>query len=108
MDKNKRTGVTILMLALGMLVFAYAAFPLYSIFCKVTGYGGTPKINSEAATEFGETSIKVRFNSDVAADVPWNFKPLQKCFISFFLCYFHKNFSIIKERKPVEICHILF
>ncbi len=77
MDKNKKTGVTILMLALGMLAFAYAAFPLYSIFCKVTGYGGTPKINAQEATELGETSITVRFNSDVASDVPWNFKPLQ-------------------------------
>lgn len=77
MDKNKKTGITILMLVGGMFAFTYAAFPLYSIFCKATGYGGTPKLNAKQANELGNRIITVRFNSSVASDIAWDFKPLQ-------------------------------
>ena len=77
MNNNKKTAITILMMVAGMFAFAFAAFPLYSLFCKVTGYGGTPKIATESATELGSRIMKVRFNADTSKDVPWQFKPLQ-------------------------------
>src|SRR5690606_24099895 len=52
--------------------------PLYRIFCQVTGFGGTPQIASEAQAATinptGET-VSVRFDSNVAPDVPWKFEP---------------------------------
>ena len=60
-----------------MFAFAYAAFPLYSIFCKATGYGGTPRINTQKATTLGMEHITVRFNADVAPGLSWKFTPLQ-------------------------------
>ena len=41
---SRRNGATALVLALvvvGMVGMAYAAVPLYRLFCQVTGYGGT-------------------------------------------------------------------
>jgi len=67
-----------LMMALGMFAFAFAAFPLYSLFCKVTGYGGTPRIAAQEAQQLGQKIITVRFNADTATDLPWKFLPLQK------------------------------
>lgn len=61
-----------------MFAFSYAAFPLYSIFCKATGYGGTPKIGGQVPRELGKRIFTIRFNADVARDIPWQFAPVQK------------------------------
>ena len=66
------------MMVLGMFAFSFAAFPLYSIFCKATGYGGTPKTGGVASQATGSRMVTVRFNADTATDLPWNFAPLQK------------------------------
>lgn len=77
-EKNKRT----LMYAFGFVAFmvgvAYASVPLYTLFCKVTGFGGTPK---EVAANPGivvDRTITVRFNADTAPNLPWSFRPDQK------------------------------
>lgn len=75
---NNKTALTLLMLIAGMFAFAYAAFPLYNIFCKATGYGGTPKIVGQTSREIGNKIITIRFNTDIANDLPWNFISLQK------------------------------
>ena len=46
-NKKVKQAFYLLAFALGMLAMSYAAVPLYKIFCKVTGYGGTPQISSE-------------------------------------------------------------
>ena len=61
---------------------AYAAVPLYRVFCQTTSYGGTVKEGHD--TEKVETMVKsedrlltIRFNADTAAQMRWNFKPQQ-------------------------------
>ena len=44
-NKKVKQAFYLLAFALGMLAMSYAAVPLYKIFCKVTGYGGTPQIS---------------------------------------------------------------
>lgn len=78
MNQNKKTALTFAMLVVGMFAFAFAAFPLYSIFCKATGYGGTPRIGGQLSREIGNKIITVRFNADIANNLPWIFVPLQK------------------------------
>ena len=78
MNKDKRTALTILMIVTGMFAFSYAAFPLYSIFCKSTGFGGTPKTGGEASQKIGKRLFTIRFNADTSRDIPWHFAPLQK------------------------------
>jgi cytochrome c oxidase assembly protein subunit 11 len=80
-QRNKRVGLIALGIALAMLGAGYAAVPLYRIFCQVTGYGGTPQIKSEAEAAgvkaTGDT-ISIRFDSNVAPGVPWDFQPEKK------------------------------
>ena len=62
----------------GMVGVAYAAVPLYQIFCQVTGYGGTTQVAAAAPAEVGGRSITVRFNADTAHAMPWRFRPRQR------------------------------
>ena len=61
-----------------MLGFAYASVPLYRVFCKVTGFGGTVrKAQFQSLKTLGTRDLNIRFNSDVELSLPWNFLPLQ-------------------------------
>lgn len=84
-DKNTRVAILALMGAAAMLALGYAAVPLYDLFCRVTGFGGTTQVASEtdaqiaeriAASAGGETR-SIRFDGSIAKDVPWTFKPQQ-------------------------------
>ncbi len=85
MDANIRTGLLAAMLAAAMLGLGYAAVPLYDLFCRVTGFGGTTQRASAAeadlAAQFGKSvggkTISIRFDGSVARDVPWRFRPEQ-------------------------------
>lgn len=56
-----------------MLCLTYASVPLYSIFCKATGYGGTTKKVIKVATNITNQKIRVHFNADIMSDLPWEF-----------------------------------
>ena len=78
--RNQRVGLMALGIALAMLGMGYAAVPLYRIFCQVTGYGGTTQVASEAqasAVRVTGTPISIRFDSNVAPGMPWEFRPEQ-------------------------------
>jgi cytochrome c oxidase assembly protein subunit 11 len=78
-NSNKKTAKKVLLVIVGMFSLAYASFPLYNLFCKVTGYTGIPKIslNKENTNPLGNNNITVRFNGDIMNDVPWKFAPVQ-------------------------------
>jgi cytochrome c oxidase assembly protein subunit 11 len=58
-----------------MVGVSYAAVPLYSWFCRTTGFGGTTQVAKAAPRhELGRT-ITVRFDSNVAEGLPWTFDP---------------------------------
>jgi cytochrome c oxidase assembly protein subunit 11 len=59
----------------GMLGLTAAAVPLYELFCRVTGYGGTTQRADRAPERVAEQTIKIRFNADVARGLPWTFVP---------------------------------
>ncbi|MEZ5955131.1 MAG: cytochrome c oxidase assembly protein [Hyphomonas sp.] len=61
---------------LGMLGLGFAAKPLYSTFCRVTGYGGTTRIATAAPKQVLDQTLTVRFDANVA-DTPLIFRPLQ-------------------------------
>lgn len=73
---NGKTGLIFGGLAGGMLALAFAAEPLYSAFCEVTGFGGTTRIATEAPKQMLEQTVEVRFDANVA-DTPLLFRPLQ-------------------------------
>ena len=60
--------------ALGMVGASFAAVPLYSLFCSVTGYAGTPQRAISGADRTVDRDVVVRFDGNVAG-LPWNFRP---------------------------------
>lgn len=76
-NRNTKTVLVLGGMTLAMLGLAYAAVPLYKIFCQVTGYGGTPKISQVAADEVLNRTMKVRFDANVDRKLRWKFKPNQ-------------------------------
>lgn len=61
---------------LAMLTLAFASKPLYDTFCRVTGFGGTTRIATEAPDRVLEREIEVRFDANVS-DAPLLFRPLK-------------------------------
>jgi cytochrome c oxidase assembly protein subunit 11 len=62
-------------LVASMVGLSFAAVPLYSWFCRTTGYGGTTQVAKAPPTQISDRTITVRFDSNVAAGLPWRFEP---------------------------------
>jgi cytochrome c oxidase assembly protein subunit 11 len=60
-----------------MVGMAYAAVPLYTWFCRTTGFGGTPQVARAAPAEVLARTLTVRFDANVMAGLPWRFEPQQ-------------------------------
>jgi cytochrome c oxidase assembly protein subunit 11 len=60
-----------------MVGAAYAAVPLYSWFCRTTGFGGTPQVATTAPAHVIDRKLKVRFDANTAGGLPWRFEPEQ-------------------------------
>jgi len=58
-----------------MVGVSYAAVPLYSWFCRTTGFGGTTQVAKSAPTQTSSRIVTVRFDSNVAPGLPWSFEP---------------------------------
>ena len=74
---SKKLALSIILLIIGMTMLTFASVPLYNIFCKLTGYGGTTKYTTIASTRIGTKKIKVRFDANVDRSLPWDFKSEQ-------------------------------
>jgi len=61
-----------------MLGVSFAAVPLYSWFCRTTGFGGTTQVARTAPDQPSGRVITVRFDSNVASGLPWVFEPEQR------------------------------
>ncbi len=81
---GRTVGPLVALVAL-MVALTFASVPLYRLFCQVTGFGGTPKTESEAplppqtltetpAKDLGRP-FRIEFNADVDPHLPWQFHP---------------------------------
>lgn len=73
--KNRRLGLALAGLVLGMVGLSFASVPLYDLFCRVTGYGGTTQRADMAPETQSNRIVTVQFNADVNPDLPWAFRP---------------------------------
>jgi len=60
-----------------MVGAAYAAVPLYDLFCRVTGYGGTTQVAQYDPDQILDREVTIRFDASKARGFPWEFEPLQ-------------------------------
>lgn len=76
--RNQRLLSALILFVAVMVGMAYASVPLYEMFCRVTGFGGTTQVAESAPETVGERVVRVRFNADVSGAMPWAFEPLQR------------------------------
>lgn len=75
---NRRTAIWAAVFALAMVGMAYAAVPLYKMFCAATGYAGTTQRAAALAADIKPVagqSVRVRFDANISPGIPWAFKP---------------------------------
>jgi cytochrome c oxidase assembly protein subunit 11 len=79
--KNGRVAALAALLVVAMVGLAFAAVPLYRLFCQVTGLGGTTMRATETAAAMVKPvpgkSVSVRFDANVSRDLMWEFKPTE-------------------------------
>jgi len=75
---NRRLAIVLASVVGCMVALAYASVPLYDLFCRVTGYGGTTKVAEAAPDQIADFSVTVRFNADTQSALPWRFHPVDR------------------------------
>lgn len=78
MSSNARvlTATVVTVVAMGSL--GWAAVPLYDMFCRVTGYGGTTARSESGAETMSDRTVIVRFDASKSKDMPWDFHPVER------------------------------
>ena len=79
LSPKTKTATLAALVAAGMVGVGFAAVPLYDLFCRVTGFGGTT-MRADASALVGEPlilnrTISVRFDANVSPHLPWSFRP---------------------------------
>ena len=77
-SKNRRLVLALLGIPVVMVGLSFAAVPFYSWFCRTTGYAGTTNVATSESDTVLDQTITVRFDANVAAGMPWEFKPVQR------------------------------
>ena len=81
-----------------MLGLSFAAVPLYDLFCRVTGFGGTTQVSKEAPKIVLDNVISVRLDTNVNSNLSWEFKA-KKNLLTVFI-----YFRLVK----IKFCIIFF
>ena len=74
---NRKIVILSVSTVIGMVGLAYAAVPLYDLFCRVTGFGGTTQVADQAASNILDREVTIRFDGSLARGVPLQFEPME-------------------------------
>lgn len=77
MSRNARTMTTLFGVAGLMVGMSFAAVPLYDLFCRVTGYGGTVSQVDAEADRVLDRDVTIRFVANTDRGMPWVFEPVE-------------------------------
>ena len=77
MNKKTLTPIALVSIFFLMLGLSFAAVPLYDLFCRVTGFGGTTQnaSNKEIPKIVIDHNYKMRFDTNVHSTSDWKFYP---------------------------------
>ena len=75
-NKKKLTPIVLVSIFILMLGLSFAAVPLYELFCRVTGFGGTTQnaSNKEIPKIVINQDYKMRFDTNINGTLDWKFK----------------------------------
>lgn len=75
---NKNLAFSLAAIIVGMTLLTFASVPIYSLFCKLTGYAGTTQKAQKISYIKGTRKIKVNFDANVSPELNWFFAPNQR------------------------------
>ena len=77
LNKKKITPIVLVSIFVFMLGLSFAAVPLYNLFCRVTGFGGTTQnaSNKELPKIVINQNYKMRFDTNINSILDWKFYP---------------------------------
>ena len=92
-QKNKKLLAFLSFIFILMLSLSYASVPLYDIFCKLTGFGGTPRIVDNFNEKLApKDKINIRLDTNVSPKLKWEF-------------YSEHNFKKIKIGEETKVLY---
>lgn len=79
-QQNRKTARRLILVAIGMFGFGFALWPLYNVFCEVTGLGGRAIQISENSDDViaSDRKVKIRFDASVNSSLSWHFQAKEK------------------------------
>jgi cytochrome c oxidase assembly protein subunit 11 len=75
--RHRTVAIWCVVVVAAMVGAAYAAVPLYRLFCETTGFDGTPRVATKPSDTVLDETVTIRFDANVAPDLPWRFEPVQ-------------------------------
>ncbi len=77
LNKKKVTPIILVSIFVFMLGLSFAAVPLYDLFCRVTGFGGTTQNASQKKLPeiIVDHNYKMRFDTNINGVLDWRFYP---------------------------------
>ena len=73
MTSKYRTATLLFALVSLMILLVAFSVPLYNLFCRVTGYGGTTSFSENISNITLDNDITLQFNADVNDSINWSF-----------------------------------
>ena len=73
MTSKYRTATLLFALVSLMILLVAFSVPLYNLFCRVTGYGGTTSFSENISNITLDKDITLQFNADVNDSIDWSF-----------------------------------
>ena len=77
-QRNFRVALGSVAIIFAMIGLTAASVPLYDLFCRVTGYGGTTQKADFPAANAVDREIEIYFNADIDPALPWRFRPVER------------------------------
>ena len=75
--RNFRLLAVLGIVVTAMVGMSYASVPLYDLFCRVTGFGGTTQVALTQSKNVTVRPINVRFDA-MTTKINWDFQPMQR------------------------------
>ncbi|MBP7001488.1 cytochrome c oxidase assembly protein [Amaricoccus sp.] len=75
---NRRIAGRLAAVAAVMLAGSFAAVPFYNLFCRVTGYNGTPNVAEAPPGPARPEVMTIRFDANTAPGLPAEFRPVAR------------------------------
>lgn len=70
----------LVLVSVGMFGFGFAMWPLYTVFCDLTGLGGrgVKVVEGGSSTAQSDRQVRIRFDATVNSALPWEFEAVDK------------------------------